>query len=172
MNFDEAFEKLIDPDHEGGFQNDPRDKGNWTGGAIHSGKLKGTKYGISAASYPNIDIEALSKSGAKAIYLRDFWNKVISDDIPQNIHFAMFDMAVNSGPKYAIKVLQKALCVEPDGEIGPKTIAALRNEPASLLVNRINAHRLLDMTNMSGWTDYGRGWARRIAKNVIDDNTI
>ena len=32
MNFDKAFDRLIG--HEGGFTNDSRDAGNWTGGKV------------------------------------------------------------------------------------------------------------------------------------------
>jgi hypothetical protein len=35
---------------------DERDPGNWTGGAIGKGELRGTKWGISAQTYPQIDI--------------------------------------------------------------------------------------------------------------------
>jgi len=43
MNFDLAFDRVIG--HEGGYTDDPRDRGNWTGGATGRGELKGTKYG-------------------------------------------------------------------------------------------------------------------------------
>ena len=46
---------------EGGYQCDPDDKGNWTGGNVGVGLLKGTKYGISAASFSNVDIKNLTK---------------------------------------------------------------------------------------------------------------
>lgn len=39
--------------HEGGFTNDPRDPGNWTGGQIGHGQLRETQHGISAAAYPS-----------------------------------------------------------------------------------------------------------------------
>lgn len=42
--------------YEGGFTQDPRDPGNWTGGRIGHGQLRGTQHGISAAAYPNLDI--------------------------------------------------------------------------------------------------------------------
>jgi lysozyme family protein len=35
---------------EGGYSNNAADPGNWTGSAIGSGELRGTKYGISAAA--------------------------------------------------------------------------------------------------------------------------
>jgi lysozyme family protein len=46
-HFDKAMLPLIE--HEGGFQNDPDDSGNWTGGKVGVGELKGTKWGICAA---------------------------------------------------------------------------------------------------------------------------
>ena len=54
MNFDAAFARLLG--NEGGFDDDARDRGNWTGGRIGVGELKGTKYGVSAAAFPDLDI--------------------------------------------------------------------------------------------------------------------
>ena len=56
-DFKQAFDLLIG--HEGGYTNNPNDPGNWTGGKVNSGTLRGTKYGISAASYPTLDIKNL-----------------------------------------------------------------------------------------------------------------
>ena len=36
MKFDVAFDRLIK--HEGGYSDDPRDLGNWTGGAVGVGR--------------------------------------------------------------------------------------------------------------------------------------
>ena len=48
---------------EGGYVNDPIDKGGET------------KYGISKRSYPNLDIKNLTKEQAREIYYKDFWLK-------------------------------------------------------------------------------------------------
>src|SRR4051812_50136311 len=66
--FNESFNRLIDV--EKGLSNDPNDPGNWTGGRVGGGILKGTKYGISAATYPPIHIADPTGGAAKAIY----WN--------------------------------------------------------------------------------------------------
>lgn len=55
MTFDKAFDRLIG--HEAGYSNDRRDPGNWTGGIVGKGQLKGTKFGIAANTYPNLDIK-------------------------------------------------------------------------------------------------------------------
>lgn len=39
MTFDKAFNRLIG--HEAGYSNDRRDPGNWTGGKVGIGTLKG-----------------------------------------------------------------------------------------------------------------------------------
>lgn len=57
------------------------------------------KYGISQRSYPNVDIRNLTEQQAKAIYKRDYWDKVKADDInSQVIAENIFDTAVNMGP--------------------------------------------------------------------------
>ena len=177
MTFDEAFEKLIG--HEGGFQNDPKDRGNWTGGKIGKGELKGTKFGISAASYPHLDIKNITLAEAKAIYKRDFWDETLRDLIhliQPPLDFTLFDIAVNSGVPTAHKYLQKALGVKADGIIGPRTQSVLldviREWQHDKLDNRINAIRLLEMADMKGFSRNGKGWVRRVAKNILDSNEL
>ena len=69
--FDVVFERLMP--HEGGFQCDPKDRGNWTGGRVGVGGLKGTNRGIAAMTYPHLDIKNLSYEQVKAIYFEDWW---------------------------------------------------------------------------------------------------
>ncbi len=167
MNYEPAFNLLIDV--EAGFTDDPRDNGNWTGGKRGVGQLKGTKYGISAASYPQLDIRNLTLADAKAIYLRDFWNKLRLDQLPECVRFDIFDAAVNSGPYQAAKFLQRAAGVEADGLIGPVTIKAANAMEPEQLDSRISGFRLLFICDLRTFPDFGKGWARRIANNLILD---
>lgn len=126
--FDKAFTKTIG--FEGGYSNDPNDPGNWTGGQKGSGELRGTKFGISAAQYPNLDIAALTPDEAAQIYWRDYWlplslDKVNNDDLAVET----FDTSVNQGQSSAAFILQGALTllgspVDIDGNVGPQTIGA------------------------------------------------
>lgn len=118
----EIFPALLK--HEGEFSTDRKDGGNWTSGKVGVGKFKGTKYGISAAAYPKLDIYNLAESDALAIYQRDYWNVIRADNLPGNLRYSVFDMAVNAGPTAAIRVLQRAAGVTADGKLGPKTLAA------------------------------------------------
>jgi lysozyme family protein len=56
--------------------------------------------------------------------------------------------------------------VKADGLIGPKAIAAVNKMSDVELVLLFNAKRLDYMTYLSNWPDAGKGWARRIVKNM------
>lgn len=166
MNFDLAFERLIG--HEGAFQADPKDRGNWTGGEQGKGKLVGTKFGISAASYPGEDIQNLTLERAKDLYRRDYWGPVGCDAVPPAIKFDLFDMAVNSGARPAIRALQRAAGADVDGILGPRTLSAVQTMNPLRLVARFNGARLMYMADATTWPAHGRGWARRVAANLLE----
>lgn len=150
IDFDTAFARLINI--EGGYSNDPNDPGGET------------KYGISKRSYPNVDIKNLTLDGAKAIYRADFWDVLGTAD--PAIKFQAFDFAVNSGIQTAVRKLQLAIGVADDGHWGPRSAAHLASMDLNDVLLRFAAERLLFMTNLSKWDNYGRGWARRIANNL------
>lgn len=153
MNFDAAFERLIG--HEGGYTAGVGDPGGET------------KFGISKRSYPREDIKNLTLEQAKVIYRKDFWGAAGVDGLPDSIKFDVFDTAVNSGVGTAVRTLQKAVGVEADGALGPVTLQACNYMPATRLVARFNGARLLLMTELVIWPKFGRGWARRIASNLL-----
>ena len=150
--FDAAFKALID--HEGGYVNHPKDPGGET------------QFGITKRSYPHLNIRDLTLDDARAIYRRDFWDRLQCDALPLAARFQVFDAAVNSGPGNAARWLQAAAGVAQDGLIGPATRQAVDAMHPAALVARFNAARLLSMTSLSTWPTFGRGWARRIAANL------
>ncbi len=152
--------------HEGGFTADRRDPGNWTGGRVGAGELKGTKFGIAANTYPTYDIRNLTRPQAIAIYKRDFWERARCDRLPAVIGFQLLDGAVNSGITQATRWLQRAVGVADDGMIGPVTLAAITAADPNDIVLRFNADRLEFLTRLSTWTVHGAGWSRRIAGNL------
>jgi lysozyme family protein len=154
MTFDQAFEKLIG--HEGGYVNHPNDPGGET------------KFGISKRAYPNVDIKNLTLDKAKTIYKSDYWIASGCEDVAVEIRFHLFDAAVNSGVGQAKKWLQVALGVEADGQIGPKTREAIAAMDPLVLVSRYNGARLKFMASLRTWDSFGKGWARRIADNLLE----
>ena len=87
--------------------------------------------------------------------------------MPGSVAYQAFDMAVNSGIGTAVRYLQKAAGVADDGYWGPVTQQAICTTPEHDLVMRFNAYRLDFMTRLSVWPSFGRGWARRIAQNLL-----
>lgn len=165
MIFEEAFKILIG--EEGELSLDPNDRGNWTTGKIGIGELKGSKYGISAMTYPHIDIKNLTLDQARAIYKRDFWDTICLDKLPSEISFDIFDTSVNSGVNRAIRLLQLTVGSKEDGVIGPQTISKASGILPSVLKAHYNANRLLFMCNCAAWDNNSKGWVRRVANNLL-----
>jgi lysozyme family protein len=158
MTFDEAFHRLLG--HEGGFSDHPAD----TGGATMWGVTErvARDYGYKG------DMRDLPVEMAKVIYRTLYWDRCQCAQLPPWIAFQVFDAAVNSGVKQASLWLQRAVGAQPDGIIGAKTIACARRADPGTAVARFNAHRLQAMTDMKGWPAFGKGWARRIASNLME----
>jgi lysozyme family protein len=157
MNFDDSFQRLIG--HEGGYVNDARDPGGET------------KYGISKRSYPGEDIKNLTLDRAKEIYKRDYWGPAGCDAVPDGLKFDLFDMAVNSGVRPAVRTLQRAAGMKEadvDGVLGPRTLSAVQAAQTVRLVARFNGARLAFMADLSHWPAFSRGWAKRIAANLME----
>jgi len=153
MNFDQAFDRLIG--NEGGLADNPADPGGLT------------QWGISQRSYPTLDIRALSRDDAKAIYLRDFWQRGAMDLYDPAIAFQAFDAAVNHGIETAIRLLQRAAGAADDGHVGPITIAAVKAKSVTDMLMLFIAYRLKFWTSLSRWPDFGKGWANRAAQDLI-----
>lgn len=150
--FDLVFDRLMG--HEGGYVNDPADPGGET------------KFGISKRSYPNENIKDLTAERAKEIFRRDFWGPIGAERYSAGVAFQLADFAYNSGPDVAIRYLQRAVGVADDGRWGPVSQAAADAMSESDTIMRLNGERLDFMTRLKNWPDAGRGWARRIAKNL------
>ena len=129
---------------EGGYVNDPVDRGGET------------NFGISKRSYPNINIAALTKEAATDIYYRDYWLKAKCDQLPPGVSLMVFDGIVQHGSKPAIQQLQRAIGVDDDGAIGPKTLSKV-DAAMTLLGPTLLCQRIL--------TQRGRTYARIVANN-------
>lgn len=151
--YDECFTRLMG--NEGGYSNNPRDPGGET------------NWGISKRSYPELDIKNLTQDAAKAIYKRDFWDKCWCEELHPLLAFALFDCAVNSDNRQAVKLLQKCVGVAEDGVFGSMTMKRVNDEDASVLTAKYLGHRLQFMTSLRPWDTFSKGWARRIAEQLV-----
>lgn len=165
-SFDTAVEKVIAT--EGGYTNDPRDRGNWTTGVIGKGKCNGTKYGISAMSYPDLDIINLTKENAKSIYKTHYWDANHLDKLNPILAVQVFDAAVQHGSTTAIKLLQKLIGVNADGVLGNGTLKTIEFLNQKVLTIRYIAKRLEYYASLKTFSTYGKGWTNRMVANLED----
>lgn len=154
---------------EGGHSNDASDRGGET------------RFGISKAAHPDVDLDTLTQDGAAAIYGYWYWRPIRGAELPTAAALAVFDAAVIHGVGAAVTMLQRTLrtigAYEPrsahvalDGIVGPNTIAAARRGFAP--ERRIDtlawylAERTLYIAAIArrdqSQQRFLRGWARRL----------
>lgn len=159
--FDSCMDVILP--FEGGLSMDRRDPGNWTGGKVGRGELRGTNRGIAANTYPDEDIQGMTLDRAKAIYRRDFWAKIRGDDLPAGIDLATLDPAINSGPSRGVRWMQQGLGIMADGVMGPVTIKAARGAQPVDAIQKACAARMGFLRGLKTWGAFGKGWSRRVA---------
>ena len=157
MNFDEAFVRLLG--NEGAYANDPRDPGGET--------MWGITRRVAMANGYTGPMREMTQSQAKAIYLPLYWNAAHIDSLPDDLRFHVFDAAVNSGVGQSVRWVQRAVGAVDDGVVGPQTLGALSAVPGSVVAARFTGHRLQFMASLKTWPAFGRGWAIRIANNLM-----
>lgn len=122
--FEEIIEEVLEA--EGGFVNDPDDKGG------------ATNFGVTQQSYSNFlgssasvdDVRNMTREEAKECYKKDFWIPAKVDRMPDNLKHIYFDMVVNMGRKNAGKILQQAVntkknsaVLDVDGIVGSGSLS-------------------------------------------------
>jgi lysozyme family protein len=165
-DFNQAVQKTLI--NEGGFQNIHGDSGNWTGGEVGKGELRGTKYGISAAEFPNLDIFNLTQDQAIQIYREGYWKDGYSQITDQLLADKLFDLGVLFGVGEAVKLLQitmaNKISLVTDGEFGLGTLSAV-NQSANLLpaykTTFIN-HCMNIINHNPAKAQFANNWVRRI----------
>ena len=147
---------------EGGFTDDSRDPGNWTGGAVGRGALKGTKYGIAASRHPDLDIRNLTPEAAEQIRNTEYWLPLDGDALPAPIALVTYDAAINSGVHRAAGWLQRVLGVFVDGRVGAITASAAHVADPLKTANAVCDTRLTFLRGLDHYSDFGDGWEARV----------
>lgn len=174
-NFQIAFAFTVG--QEGGYTNSPDDPGNWTGGACGVGQCNGTKFGISAGAYPNLNISSLTISQAQLIYSQSYWAPIEGDKLPLLLAMVGFDAAVNSGVAQSVQWLQTACNIVTgsnlaiDGDLGPLSLAALLAGVAERIAQEALVQRLVFLTGLSTFQSFGLGWTRRVLALAVAENS-
>ncbi|KRE00078.1 N-acetylmuramidase [Bosea sp. Root381] len=148
--------------HEGGKVDHPRDPGGRTNQGVIQRVYDGYR---SRKGRPRRDVFLMEPAERDEIYRVQYWDVIRGDDLPAGVDYVVFDGAVNSGPAQSVKWLQRALgTVRVDGQIGEATLAAVAAYPDhDALIAAICARRMTFLRALRTWTDFGRGWSRRVA---------
>lgn len=152
---------------EGGRIDDPSDRGGRTA------------FGITQATYDAwrgpgaspADVWEISHATVAEIYRAKYWNACRCGSLPEGLDLAIFDAAVNHGPRKAIQFLQRATGIETDGLFGPQTERAVADDVdargVASLVSRVIAARANFYTSIVSrdptQARFSRGWANRLA---------
>jgi lysozyme family protein len=144
---------------EGGWSDDPRDRG----GCTNLGVTLPTLSAWRRRECTPEDLRKLTWDEACALYSARFWGAAQGDKLPPGVDVAVADMAVNSGVRQAAKTLQRVLAVKPDGHVGPATLEAARRRLPGDLVKAYGEARLAYLQRLPGWTTFGKGWSNRVA---------
>lgn len=167
-----TIEELIDDiiKKEGGYVNHPADKGGPTNFGITINTLSnylGRKATIA-------DVKRLKRATAIEIYKKVYYYGPNINLLPTALQPIIFDMAVNSGPSAAIKLLQRALfdkkydVGEIDGKIGTRTIKCSNDWYAkegkvaiNILVSKRKQFYLNLIARDSSQKVFEKGWLAR-----------
>ena len=123
-----------------------------------------TKYGISHKAYPKLDIAGLTEDKAKAIYATDYWNAAGCPKLKPELQYIHFDTAVNMGAATAVKLMQQITGLQPDGIVGPETLAKSNTLfAAEYLLYRLAGYAAIVEKNPSQLI-FIKGWTNRVIK--------
>ncbi len=163
QGFDAALELILT--HEGGWSDDPFDPGGATNkGITLAVYAREIHREITADTIAELKagLRRIPDSLVRRIYLERYWRPARSSDLPAPIALFHVDTAVNMGVGTAARLLQEALGVTVDGEIGPETLAACRAADLPSTLARYADLRRRRYRALSHFWRFGRGWLARV----------
>jgi len=154
---------------EGGFQNNPEDKGNYN----EAGELIGTNLGITPATYKAVfgkeptveELKNITPTQAAKIYKKEFYERYNIDKLPSNLQKIAMHALVTGGPK-TIKYLQELAGTKQDMLIGEQTIQAIKDK--GITAKQLKDKVLSEYKKLDGWKKFGEGWTNRMNEIVSD----
>lgn len=153
---------------EGGFVNDPVDKGGATNMGVTIGTWRSVGYDKDGDGDIDVDdLHLLDKEDVIERVLRPhYWNRWRADEIlNQSVANILVDWVWASGT-HGIKRPQRILGVTPDGIVGPKTLAAVNSMDPMELYFRIKNDRIKFIDEICqrdpSQERFRKGWMNRI----------
>jgi len=147
---------------EGGLVYFPTEK-QWTNRGVQWTTYKALAPKLLNIANPTLDgLKSMTQAQADK-FIKYFWDKAtynnsITNQAAANAFFEMFW----GGSKYGIKWLQRVLGVNPDGNVGPLTIAAANKYPPSKLIEEVKKRYVaLAKADPSKYNYVLDGWINR-----------
>lgn len=150
--------------YEGGYADDPCDKGGATkhGVTIHTWKAHGYDKN-NDGKIDKEDVKLITENDAVYKILKPlFWDKCKADEIKdQSVANVIVDWIWGSGFG-VMKKIQAILGVKQDAVVGPKTLEAINSRDPKELFDKIwHAHEA-HYKSLSNFNRYGKGWLKRL----------
>jgi lysozyme family protein len=156
-NWSNAFALMLKS--EGGFVNHPSDPGGMT----NLGVTKATWENWVGRESDEAEMRGLTPEKVEPLYKKKYFDAVRGDELPMGLDYLMFDFAVNAGAGRAIKTLQTAVGVTPDGGFGPMTMAAVQAVDPVELIERFSQAKEDFYRSLTTFATFGKGWLNRVA---------
>jgi lysozyme family protein len=167
--FDECIASIMEI--EGGWADDPHDKGGKTNKGITIATFVKWRYKGKDDPTPETirklirELRGLTDDEAKLIYHTLYWTPSRCEQLPKGIDFCVLDTSINSGVHKSIEILQGQLGVVVDGLIGKKTLAAANAYPDQRsLIHKFMDARIAYLRTRSTFWKHGTGWLDRCAR--------
>jgi lysozyme family protein len=157
-NWDNSFKLMLKS--EGGFVNHPSDPGGMT----NLGVTKATWENWVGRESDEAEMRGLTPEKVEPLYKKKYFDAVRGDELPMGLDYLMFDFAVNAGAGRAIKTLQTAVGVTPDGGFGPMTMAAVQAVDPVDLIERFSQAKEDFYRSLTTFSTFGKGWLNRVAQ--------
>jgi uncharacterized protein (TIGR02594 family) len=154
---------------EGGWSDDPYDPGGPTMQGITLAtyaRHRGIRVGAENFALLKEELRAIPPALVREMYLERYWQPSGAGGMAPAVALMHFDAAVNHGVLAAIRMLQEALGVEADGEIGPVTQGALRTADQAGLIAAYADLRRARYRSLPHFWRFGRGWLNRVTATL------
>jgi lysozyme family protein len=165
-NWQKSFELMLKS--EGGYVNNPADPGGMT----NLGVTKATWENWVGRASDEAEMRSLTPEKVEPLYKKKYWDAVRADDLPVGLDYLMFDFGVNAGPGRAIKVMQSAVGVTPDGGFGPMTLAAVQAINPVELIEKFSQAKEDFYRSLGTFATFGKGWLNRVADVKVKANSM
>ena len=156
-NWQTSFKLMLKS--EGGYVYHPSDPG----GRTNLGVTQATWENWIGRQSDEAEMRGLTPEKVEPLYKKKYWDAVRGDELPVGLDYLMFDFAVNAGAGRAIKTLQTAVGVTPDGGFGPMTMAAVQAVDPVELIERFSQAKEDFYRSLITFATFGKGWLNRVA---------